>query len=134
MTKDQKQFRGLILADLNIAKDYMDSDNKQMRLMAAYHIQQAVEKIIKLKAEIKGIDYLWGHNLIKLLQECDRLGIDLKEPKLIRKNARMYTSWEADCRYYPQKIVRKDSIRYAYEACVEWLNSGDTYIKPRRKQ
>ena len=133
MTKDQKLFRGLILADLYITKNNMDSDDKLIRLQAAYHAQQAIEKTIKLKAEIKGLDNLWGHNIIKLLQECDSKGVDIGVPKIIRKNARMYTSWEADCRYYPQKVVRKDSLKKAYQACMEWLNSGDTYVKTRKK-
>lgn len=61
MTKDQKLYKGLILADLKIVASYYNDEDKAMRLQAAYHMQQAVEKTIKLKAEIKGLN-LWGHN------------------------------------------------------------------------
>ncbi len=133
MTKEQMLYRGLILADLNILKNHMDSNDKPMRLQAAYHAQQAIEKTIKLKANIKGLN-LWGHDIDMLIRECDKKGIDIEVPKIIRKKAGIYTTWEADCRYHPTKIIRKDSMKMAYEACVEWLNSGDTYVKPRRKQ
>ena len=50
MTKDQKLYKGLILADLKIVVSYYNDEDKAMRLQAAYHMQQAVEKTIKLKA------------------------------------------------------------------------------------
>ncbi len=56
MTREQKQFKSLILADLRIVEDFYDDSNKALRLQAAYHLQQAVEKTIKLKAGIKGLD------------------------------------------------------------------------------
>ena len=55
MTRDQKQYKGLILADLQIAKRYYNDEDKPLRLQAAYHLQQAIEKTIKLKAEIAGL-------------------------------------------------------------------------------
>ena len=44
MTKEQKQFKLLILSDLKIAASLKDSESKSDRLMAAYHVQQAIEK------------------------------------------------------------------------------------------
>ena len=125
MTKEQKNYKGLILADLKIAQSYYDSEDKAMRLQAAYHMQQAVEKTIKLKAEIKGLN-LWGHDIGALIKECDDNKVDISIPKEIRLKSRMITGWEADCRYYPVKVVRKDSIKSVYDVEVEWLNDGDT--------
>lgn len=62
MTKEQKQYKALIQADLKIAENYGESDDKALRLQAAYHVQQAIEKTIKLKAEVLGVS-LWGHVL-----------------------------------------------------------------------
>lgn len=53
MTKEQKQYKGLIKADLKLALDNYDDKDKAVRLQAAYHMQQAIEKTIKLKAEIQ---------------------------------------------------------------------------------
>ena len=44
MTKEQKLYKALILADLKLAMDNYDSDEKAVRLQAAYHAQQAIEK------------------------------------------------------------------------------------------
>ena len=125
MTKDQKLYRGLILADLRIVAAYCNDDDKAMRLQAAYHMQQAVEKTIKLKAEIHGLN-LWGHNISRLIKLCDDNGIEIKIPRYIRESAERLTSWEAEGRYYPVKVVRRDSIKKTYDVTVQWLGEGDT--------
>ncbi len=43
MTKEQKQYKLLIKADLKLVFDNYLNDNKAIRLQAAYHMQQAVE-------------------------------------------------------------------------------------------
>lgn len=70
MTKEQKQYKGLILADLRIVSNYANSKVKYEKLQAAYHMQQAIEKTIKLKAWICGYN-LWGHNIAVLLNNCN---------------------------------------------------------------
>ena len=125
MTKDQKLYKGLILADLKIVVSYYNDEDKAMRLQAAYHMQQAVEKTIKLKAEIKGLN-LWGHNINRLIKACDDGGIDIEIPRYIKDSAERLTSWEAEGRYYPIKVVRRDSIKKTYDVTVQWLEDGDT--------
>lgn len=125
MTKEQKQYKALIKADLKIVDNYAESEDKALRLQAAYHVQQAIEKTIKLKAELKGVS-LWGHDIDVLLKKCTDAGIDIEVPNIIVDKADMYTHWEAECRYYPIKVVRKDSIRKAYAAVDCWIESGDT--------
>ena len=125
MTKDQKLYKGLILADLKIVVSYYNDEDKAMRLQAAYHMQQAVEKTIKLKAEIKGLN-LWGHNINRLIKACDDGGIDIETPRYIKDSAERLTSWEAEGRYYPIKVVRRDSIKKTYDVTVQWLEDGDT--------
>ena len=58
------------MADYKLAIQYYDSDDKALRLQAAYHTQQAIEKTIKLKAEIQGLN-LWGHEIDLLIKKCD---------------------------------------------------------------
>ncbi len=125
MTREQKQYKGLILADLKIAKRYYNDDDKPLRLQAAYHLQQAIEKTIKLKAEIAGLS-LWGHDIDVLLKKCDDNNIDIGVPKYIREKADVITHWEAECRYYPIKVVRKDTLQKTYDIALKWLNSGTT--------
>ena len=125
MTKEQKQYRGLIRADLKIALDNYESTDKAMRLQAAYHMQQAVEKTIKLKAEIYGLN-LWGHDIDILIKKCDDNNVDIDVPKYIRDHADIITHWEAECRYYPVKTVRKDTINRVYDITCKWLSEGNT--------
>ena len=125
MTREQKLFKSLINADLRIVEEYYDNSEKAIRLQAAYHIQQAIEKTIKLKAELEGLN-LWGHDIDVLLKKCDDAGVDIGVPELIRAKADIITHWEAECRYYPVTVVRKDSIKKVYEVTVKWLGQGKT--------
>ena len=122
MTKEQKLFKNLIKADLHICKKYYDSPDKALRLMAAYHMQQAVEKTIKLKAEINGLN-LWGHDIVKLMAKCDEAGIDIGIPKYIRIKAVDITRWEVECRYCPVRVARKDTLKKLYDITVDWLDT-----------
>lgn len=125
MTKNQKLYKALIKADLKLVLDNYQNSDKAVRLQAAYHMQQAVEKTIKLKAEIEGLN-LWGHEIDVLIKKCDDNNISIGIPKLIRNKADKITHWEAECRYYPVTVVRKDSIKNVYDATIEWLETGNT--------
>ena len=72
MNKEQKQFKLLIKSDLRIVERNWDSDDKADRLQAAYHMQQAIEKTIKLKAYVHGIDDIWGHDIRALINWCKK--------------------------------------------------------------
>ena len=39
---------------------------------AAFHMQQAIEKTIKLKAYVHGIDDIWGHDIRALINWCKK--------------------------------------------------------------
>lgn len=125
MTKEQKLYRALISADLRLVAEHYNDDDKALRLQAAYHMQQAVEKTIKLKADMEGL-VLWGHDIDVLLKRCEDAGIDIEPPSYIREKADAITRWEAECRYYPITVVRKDSIKKTYDVIVDWLSRGKT--------
>ena len=125
LTREQKLYKSLIKADMKLVLDNYDNKDKAVRLQAAYHMQQAVEKTIKLKAEIKGLN-LWGHEIDILIRKCDEKGIDIDVPKYIQDKADIITHWEAECRYYPVSVVRRDTIKKIYDIVLEWLNSGET--------
>ncbi|MBR1623478.1 MAG: HEPN domain-containing protein [Pseudobutyrivibrio sp.] len=122
MTKEQKLYKGLIKADLRIVEEHYNDSDKALRLQAAYHMQQAVEKMIKLKAELQGVS-LWGHDIDRLICKCDEANIDIGIPNYIRKKAIDITQWEAECRYYPVKVVRKDTIKKIYDCVSEWMDN-----------
>lgn len=133
MTKQELRYRSGIMVDLEIAESGMDAEEKAERALSAYHADQAIERTLKLKALIKGMN-LSGHNIKEMIKECDSKGIDISIPKIVRKKADMYTSWEYECRYNPKKRVLRKSIREACRVCREWLNSGDTALPEKERK
>ena len=125
MTSEQKQYKELILADLRIVAEYYNSESKSMKLLAAYHMQQAVEKTIKLKASLEGLN-LWGHDIDVLINKCEESHINIKVPRYIKEKADQISHWEAECRYYPIKSVRRDSLKKTLEVTKVWLSRGES--------
>ena len=105
-------------ADLKTAKKCVKSDDKYEKHIAAYHTQQAIEKIIKYRAAQNGLN-LWGHNISKLIAQSQTVGIII--PNEINKNADIYTLWETVSRYYPTKVIRRDSIEKAISVTDQWI-------------
>lgn len=106
-------------ADLKTAKRLVDSEDKYEKHIAAYHTQQAIEKVLKYLAGQKGKN-LWGHDITKLVIQCKKLGISV--PKTIETNSAMYTEWEVVSRYYPRKAIRRNSIKKAIFTVESWMN------------
>jgi len=127
--KFQLQYRLMILDDLNLAYRGATANNKASVLNGAYHAQQAIEKTIKLKVSVKYGKSLWGHRIEDLIRECKKGNYNIGIQYEISKRAKMYSSWEARCRYYPQTIVKRNSILLATKLCYNWLNSGCTALK-----
>ncbi len=87
--------------DLQSAKIlFRESDDGQLR-NAAYHAQQAVEKVIKYLYECHGVRYPFGHDISTLLstlpQEQTCFSQDILDELLI--HADTYTAWEQKTRY-----------------------------------
>lgn len=121
---EQRKYKLLIESDLKIVTMLFKSESKSDRLLAAYHMQQAIEKSIKLDASRFNLN-LWGHNIVRLIYECRQHGVYdyMCIPSEIERKAQMYTSWEANCRYNPSTIVRSDSIAKAYRLCRTYLDN-----------
>lgn len=105
-------------ADLKTAKRCVLSEDKFEKHIAAYHTQQAIEKTIKYLEMQEGLN-LWGHDIAKLISQCKIVGIYI--PSEIQKNARVYTLWETNSRYYPTQSIRRDSIQKAIRIAEEWI-------------
>lgn len=84
-------------------KDYdvvktMNSVNDELYLdICCYHIQQAIEKILKCSIEMRGKRFSIGHNISKTYDEYCLAGWDkLRDLELM---AGTITDWEASSRY-----------------------------------
>ena len=124
---------GLIKDDILMAKQGIEifEENKirEVKNMSAYHLQQAVEKLIKIQIYRSGIEYdnrnMYVHNLVKLITYAKKIGIDLKIPKSIDENALMITDWEAGSRYDIHFSIRIDTLKKMYQIVNEWY--GEVY-------
>lgn len=115
---------------------YNDSKIKDMKNVAAYHTQQAIEFLLKYCIYNNSkynqgnsiVKEQYTHDLDKLITKfCVPYGIYI--PSKIIKNAGIYTSWEAESRYSLSYSIRIDSIISAIETVEKWLIS----IKPSYK-
>ncbi|MDE6816876.1 MAG: HEPN domain-containing protein [Lachnospiraceae bacterium] len=100
-----------------------EGNEKAMKGIAAYHAQQAIEKIIK--SEIYRVNpqisprKVYTHKIYDLCAVAEEHGI--KIPKGIKDKSYMYSDWEAAGRYDLSFSVRVDSIEKALQIAEKWL-------------
>jgi len=122
---------GLIRADIVMGRQgielYKKDGIKEVKNSAAYHIQQAVEKLIKIQVYRSGIAYsnsaLYIHNLSKLIAYAEGIGVKLDIPSEIRANAIKITDWEAGSRYDMSFSVRIDTLEKYQSLTEKWYQS-----------
>lgn len=108
-------------ADLTTANKLVHSDNKYIKHQAAYFTQQSIEKTLKYLIDLKTGSQPWGHDIEKLIKQAKSCGISV--PKIIEDHKTIYSSWEAVTRYYPQAVIRRDTVKKAIQATKEWHSS-----------
>ena len=121
---------GLIKADIIAAKQaiayFEENKIRDIKNIAAYHIQQAMEKLIKIQVYRKSNDYdnhkLFNHNIEKLILYAETLDIDLYVPKYVRDNSLVITDWEAGSRYDVGFSIRIDTLKKAFNEAECWYN------------
>ena len=122
--------KGLIKADIIAARqaiEYFEKNNvKDIKNIAAYHIQQAVEKIIKYQIYKSGVSInnaqMYTHNIEKLIIYGDLLNLQFYVPDYIRTNSLKITDWEAGSRYDIGFSIRIDTLKKTYNSITEWFS------------
>lgn len=120
--------KGIIKADIIAAKqaiEYFEANgNRNIKNVAAYHLQQAAEKLIKIQiyANCSNINYsqLYTHNLERLILYADSSGVELIIPDYIREHSLQITDWESGSRYDVGFSVRIDTLKKTYEVLSKW--------------
>ena len=118
----------IIKADILMAQQgielYKRKEIKEIKNQAAYHIQQAVEKLIKIQVYSSGVNYnnksLYVHNIGSLISYASGLAIPMDIPKDIFDNAVMISDWEASGRYDIHFSVRIDTLEKYLKIVEEW--------------
>ena len=118
----------LIKADIVAAQQavnyYENSNLKDIKNVAAYHLQQATEKLIKIqiysKAENLNYANLYTHNIEKLLAYSEKLDISIYVPKYIEDNSLVLTEWEAGSRYNVGFQIRISTLKKTLNEIEKW--------------
>ena len=123
-----KLTKGLIKADIIAARqaiEYFDQNHiKDIKNIAAYHLQQAAEKLIKLQI-YKALQTtedrkMYTHDLSKLIEYAEAESIKLNVPEYIRDHVNSITEWEAGSRYDIGFSIRIDTLKKCYDIVADW--------------
>ncbi len=120
--------KSIIKADIIAARqaiEYFEQKGiKEIKNIAAYHLQQAAEKLIKYQI-YQGIEStdnrrMYTHDLSKLLDYAEAEGLELNVPVYIRNHANQITDWEAGSRYDFSFVCRIDTLKKCCDIISEW--------------
>lgn len=120
--------KSIIKADIIAARqaiEYFEQKGiKEIKNIAAYHLQQAAEKLIKYQIyqSLESTDNrsMYTHDLSKLLDYAEAEGLELIVPDYIRNHANQITDWEAGSRYDFSFVCRIDTLKKCYEIIEKW--------------
>jgi HEPN domain-containing protein len=125
---------GLIKADLVTAGQAIEyfeaTSNKNIKNIAAYHLQQATEKLIKYQIYRATADpnntKLYTHNIEKLIVYADSLDTGIDIPVYVRKRSLEIIEWEAGSRYDIGFTARIDTLKRTYSEIENWIERMKT--------
>lgn len=135
----------LIKSDLIMAQQairyYEENKFKDVKNQAAYHIQQAAEKLIKIQIyeKLPEVDNrsMYTHSLDKLIRYAQSENLEIKVPDYISKKRSMITDWEAGSRYDVSFSIKINTLKQALNEVNQWYNvvCGDKrHRKPNRTE
>ena len=120
--------KGLIKADIIAAKQaieyFEETGAKDIKNVAAFHLQQATEKLLKYQI-YKGLNeinnrQMYTHDLSRLNEYAESEGLDLVIPDYIKKHLNTITDWEAGSRYDMSFSIRIDTLKQCYGVIEGW--------------
>ncbi|SEH32786.1 HEPN domain-containing protein [Selenomonas sp. KH1T6] len=120
--------KGIIRADLVAARQaieyFQDKGIRDIKNIAAYHLQQAAEKLIKIQIYKSVSDVnnsqMYTHNLDRLILYAESGGIRIHVPDYIREHSVQISDWEAGSRYDVGFSIRIDTLKKAYDVISRW--------------
>ncbi|MBQ7496883.1 MAG: HEPN domain-containing protein [Selenomonas sp.] len=120
--------KGIIRADLVAARQaieyFQNKGIRDIKNIAAYHLQQAAEKLIKLQIYKSVSDVnnsqMYTHNLDRLILYSESMGGRIHVPDYIREHSVQISDWEAGSRYDVGFSIRIDTLKKAYDVISRW--------------
>ncbi len=89
---------------------------------AAYHLQQAVEKVLKGALECVGVTVPNTHKITKLLEMITNNGANLIITEWLDEHSEMLSEWEAETRYNMDFLVEKRKLGKAIREVRSFLD------------
>lgn len=120
---------GMVEADLRAAgraiESYKVNNSKYDKNVAAYHIQQAVEKLIKIQIyAMSDGDFvdraLYTHQIDRLIHFAESNKLECIVPKYIRENSVLISEWEVSGRYDLHFSVNVKTLEAALNVTMDW--------------
>ncbi len=93
----------------------MPWDDEMILNNAAYHLQQAVEKVLKGALECVGVTVPNTHKITKLLSMVRNNGANIVITDWIDDHSEMLSEWEAETRYNMDFLVEKRKLDKAIQ-------------------
>ena len=91
---------------------------------AAYHVQQATEKVMKYVLQQNGIEFLWTHDISELVEQMIENKIDV--PNWISEVAGLLTGYESKTRYLNTLVASKAKLEELIPLITEYLRQQQT--------
>ena len=100
---------------------------------AAYHLQQAVEKVLKGALECVGVTVPNTHKITKLISMVTNNGANLTVTDWVDDHSEMLSEWEAETRYNMDFLVEKRKLDRAMEEIDIFLRENGIQKELRRE-
>lgn len=115
------EFIALAKSDLKVARMVLDSATDELvQNIAAYHVEQAVEKIMKgLLVKNNGLAGI-SHNITELSKDLDEL--DVSYPEWIHDKDDLITSWATTIRYNANFKANHNEIMQIIIDTQKWVD------------
>ena len=112
----------LAQADVEVSEMILGTTNDELKQnMAAYHTQQAIEKIIKqLIIDKRGFGNI-EHDLGQLVADAKSEGIVI--PEWVEENSYEISRWATTIRYNSNFKTNRDSIDSFNKLIKEWIDT-----------
>ena len=101
--------------------------------IAAYHLQQSVEKVLKGAIECVGVTVPNTHRINRLIRMDHDNGANLVITDWIDEHAEMLSEWEAESRYNMEFLVEKRKIDAAIKNISEFLSINGVEDRLRKE-
>lgn len=131
---DVRLFRSARM-DLETAKTLWEItwEDDMMLNNAAYHLQQAVGKVLKGALECVGVPVRNTYKITKLLSMAINNGANLEITDWIDEHSEMLSEWEAETRYNVDFLVEKRKLDKAIEEVEDFFRVNGIQKELRRE-